>query len=576
MNHPSEAQLLLDVLFLEECMDNGTIPENIISFTTSESAKVRKLALLLCKLGGFCLDSKFSTDPTASIRSFYLSNLVIGSSSVKDIHLDAIIPHISDRNPSVRIAVLKSIRSLSLSPQTQNRLLPSLLHLINDTSSEVRLLFCKLLKKFKDLKTSLILGMLDKEKDGTLIYGAEDELVRIRLATVGAIRWFVREDTAAVLFDFLLDLLNDSQDVRLRCMRLLRKIIRKFPIKKKSHEVHWLVLSSGNQSLAFTSTLIGVLTHLEYANLEELKITFTQSLFHRFDTRTVLGILDGVVKRNVGLFSHGPVFSTDVQRQSYSIEYLCDLLLMSKGIEMVEEKVGDINALNSIIGGGECSELRELYDILYDCNTKNTINSEVKQVKVDESKGNSNGDCGYYDDITILERINNRMKAVRTITRIGKFIKEYFEKLGDVGIERGILGILIIPYKFRFSKRRLNSLCNKRNLNSSSSLTTAVKIMRLIIKMLIKCPEWMEMRDCGITVKRVLSGGDFPTEIWLKVRGDRKMKVVIEDIGMTGQLVFKLEDELKITVEENCKLIGYVAIEICAALVRVSAITEIL
>jgi len=411
--------------------------------------------------------------------------------------------------------------------------------------------------------------MLDKERDGTLIYGAEDELADVRLGTIAAIKCLVREDTAGVLFDFLFDILNDSQDVRLRCMKLLSRISRRFQIRKTGHDVQWLVLSTGSHQRGHqdqaAACLIRVLTHLGYESLDELKTAFTQSIFRRFDSRTVLGILDGVIRRNRGLFGAGPVFSSAEHRESHAIEYLSDLLLMSRGVlgeHSLEE--GDLRVLRSTMAEGECGELVELLGIF----------EEMRPGSVSE-----------------LGEMNRRLRGTRTVTSVGRFLKESLVRLEEEG---SFVSVWLIPYKFRFRKgdfERCVKHVNRRHMKHMNEVHTngvhmngrhtnrihVKHMMSLAVKLIkafIRHPSRMRIRECGVTVKRVAAGGDYPTEIWLKTRGRKGMKLVVEGEG--GRMVFGLEREMKITIEEQGKLWCYVGLKLKGRIERVSGISDLI
>ncbi|ELA41625.1 uncharacterized protein VICG_01373, partial [Vittaforma corneae ATCC 50505] len=233
-------------------------------------------------------------DPSATIRALMLAKC-------KDITV--LKQYIFDRTSEVRIAVLEALNQIALDEAAQNALLPSLLHLINDTSVKVRSLFCRILKKFSDIDSSYVLRMFDKEKEGTFIYAAEDESLEIRTELVSLFECLIRKDTASEVFKFVVDMLNDdSLDLRIKCMKLLSKISKNFRIKKETSDLFWLVLSTREQNVKMNKYLVQVLSNIYFTDILGVVSFFKEIIFKYFENRSVMSILKKIVGRNSKLF----------------------------------------------------------------------------------------------------------------------------------------------------------------------------------------------------------------------------------------------------------------------------------
>lgn len=578
----SEESLLLDILFLEDCLKNNHLPDNLDYYCKSESVKVRKLALLISlKMNVHLVEKYFSVaDPNAAIRALMLARC-------KDVSV--LKKYIFDRTPEVRIAVLQALGQVVLDKTSQNVLLPSLLHLINDTSVKVRSLFCKTLKKFSDIDSSYILRMFDKEKEGTFIYAAEDESLEIRTELLSLLECLIREDTASEVFKFVVDMLNDdSLALRIKCMKLLSKISKNFCIGRETSDLFWLVLSTREQNVKMNRHLVDVLSSIHFADISSVISLFKDIIFKNFENRTVMSILKRAIRRNSELFLNvlsveskycastnasadvpghenakrskvdSPfVFSSPEQRSNYKVEYLCDLLILHeigkiRSIEINDKIKKDMLALQAIMKKPEASKAEELSSIL----------------KILEDCDNAKPEA--------FEDVFNILRTMRTVSSVGKFLKDYFLNF----VNGDVKNILLIPYKFKFGRKKFKRMLKIHHVNFEDvDFGSTIAFIKEILKVFIRHPQCATIRECSFTVHQKESSPfqDFPTELWVEVQCSRicrEMKIVIQ--SGDDYLLFDIKKSMKIVVDcKDSKLKCYVGVVIGKDILKLTSETEI-
>lgn len=101
---------------------------------------------------------------------------------------------------------------ISVPSERQEQVLTKLGDYINDKDHTVRLEFTRALRAFPSLPAKFILKLFDKKNIGLFIFGAEDEMMEVRRELVLSIETFVGETTAGVVFEYLIDMLNDEAE----------------------------------------------------------------------------------------------------------------------------------------------------------------------------------------------------------------------------------------------------------------------------------------------------------------------------------------------------------------------------
>ncbi|KAM0680915.1 Integrator complex subunit 4 [Glugoides intestinalis] len=544
--------LMLNVTLLEACLVNGSMEHHsedwLDECITSQSSLIRKLAVQLTIKMGFEIPRKcIFNDPCASVRAIALERC-------RD--LVVLKEHIRDRNSNVKIAVLGSLSQITLGKTMQDILLPDLLPLMDDQDPRVRVQFCKILRMFSEADTSILFRMFDKEQEGTFIHGAEDESLEVRLALVSALEVLVCEGIATVTFNFLCDMLNDdSADMRLKAMRLLSVISRRFKIQKDTKELFWILLCLREKDEKLNKYLLRTITNLSFTDL-----SVVSSLFKYLEDKTVMKTVKKLVKRNKELFLEGLrermfLFSDVEQRQSYTIEYLVDLVILElniepdmtiksyikrnkdkceKNVEMIEKNMRDARRMMK-------SGKRVFQDEI------------VSIVKV----------LDRYDSLSeYYGGIKEPLKRIRTVTSVGKFIKESL--LGSFLPDEGQVEKKSFPsdeelvkirahlesirYRFRLDTRHLRQLSKGCDLNLKSIL----KYARLFGKGVLKSPGQIGMKNYNFSAycKSNLKTFALPREVLVEIETeeeDKDVKFILQ--SREDYLFFEIEKRQLITVD---------------------------
>lgn len=620
---------LFDILFLEYCLNNNIIPKNLEKFSKSESIKVRKLSLLIIqKYTTFSINSFFSiNDPSSDIRAIILKECT-------DISILKL--YVYDRNENVRLAVLEAFNKIDLDEETQNDVLSYLLHLINDTSFSVKLNFCKILKKFTKINSLIILRLLDKEKEGTFIFGIEDESVLIRKNVLDSLEYFIREDTKLFVLNFVISLINDdSIKIRIKSIKIIKKITKNFRIKLDCNNLYWLVLSNKEQNIIIRKYLVKILSNIHFDNILEIKDFFKENIFKNFENRNILKILNKIIDRNKQIFIEEKemfIFSNKNNRNNYEIEYLCDLLILNNKLILgkcnyLENGLNDnilINIVtndnrNDLTNNGTNGTLTNVDNtlsstqldkkILKDMNVFKTVLKRPEENKINEYKTiykifeNENIEI-------IIEQLNN----TRTITSFGRFIKNYFL------LEKNIKNILLVPFKFKFNRKKFNKLIlasqldftdnfdnnfksdnnnidsniNSNNINDNTltninsninsndfSSNNLKVLIRKILKMAIKRTKYGDVRECNFLVKLSQENTfnyDFPSEFWIEISSNKfykEMRFVIE--SENTKLLFEVDKsgKMKIMIDVSKVVKCYLGVLIKGEILRLTTETEV-
>ncbi|ELA41626.1 uncharacterized protein VICG_01374 [Vittaforma corneae ATCC 50505] len=230
------------------------------------------------------------------------------------------------------------------------------------------------------------------------------------------------------------------------------------------------------------------------------------------------------------------VFSSSEQRANYKVEYLCDLLILHevskiKSIKLSDKIRKDMLALQLIMKRPGISKSEELFNIL----------------KLLEEC------CGAKADI--FEGVSNGLKTIRTVSSVGKFLKDYFLNF----INDDVKNILLIPYKFKFDRMKFERMLKIHCINFEEvDFNSIIAFIKEILKVFIKHPQYANIRECTLTVhqKGNSSLQDFPVELWIEVQCTKiykEMKIVLQSDN--DYLLFDVKKKTKITVD--CKDGGF-------------------
>lgn len=540
------------VALLEDCLVNGYLShgseEWLEECIRSPSSLIRKLAIQLTIKMGLEIPGKcIFNDPSASVRA-----IVLGM--CRD--LEVLKEHARDRNSNVKIAVLGSLSRINLGKIEQNTLLPHLLPLMDDQDARVRVQFCRILRMFSEADSLLLLRMFDKEQEGTFIHGAEDESLEVRLALVSALEVLVCEEIASVSFSFLCDMLNeDSIEMRLKAMRLLSVISKRFSILKDTTDLFWILLCLREKNEKLVRYLLRTITNLKFTDL-----SIVSTLFKCLEDKTVLKTVKKIVKRNKEIFLEGLrdrmfLFSELEQRQRYSIEYLVDLLVLGLNIEpgMTIESYIDMNR-------DRCEKSVEMVE--KDMHSVRRMMKSGKKACQDELKGILKVLDRYDDASGYKEGIKVPLRRIRTVTSVGKFFKESllesfssgedFVEMksfpSDERLKQMRAQLESTKYRFRVQTRSLSKITGGYDLNIKSM----VRYARLLVKGVLKSPGEVRVKNYTFNVywKSSLQTKTLPREVLVEIEteeDDKDVKFILQ--SGDDYLFFEIERRQVITVD---------------------------
>lgn len=599
----AEHQTLSQILFLNECIKSGKIPEdipNFESFCTSGNSKIRQLALRICWSRTKLISRLFNIDdPSSSIRKVMVRN----SRSIQEIAV-----FFKDCNPEVKIAALKSILSLKLSEEEQNRYAMDFVALVNDREYEVRLLFAKCLKKFDSLQENILVKLFDKEDIGTLIYAAEEEYEDIRKEAMSSLPYILKEDVATVGFDFLIDVLgDDSLAVREIAMKSMYKICKKFTIKKDSGSLSSILNCLREMSPVLKKYLLKIIRILHYEEPSIINCLFNTKL----EDLEILKTIDEIVKRNRRIFEIAVlrsyyVFSTEEDRKTYRMKYLADLVILRKICKrnsiLVNEKTKmDWKMTDGLLKKNrtpilELEKVQEKIKVFIDrMRTDGITETLVEENKIKRTKhnvisnvSNNNNELDSVDNeldsanndlnsvyinlsqtsnkstILFTDVLQTEIRKLRLGTSFGKFLKGFISDLSN-----NQENIFLIPLKFctkkdlfkKLSKKYKISLDNKKHEVSLGCLGLIFELIETLKKnSKILCLKEYKF-ECPYVIRRT-KGCPIEFHVECAFENTNKNIFLVLESG-SSKLFYKIEPVVHIILDNYpSSFISYIACKV--------------
>lgn len=322
---PDECQAYHQMLYLEHCLRTAAAPAALHDFLASSSSRVRRLAQLVAEQQGIAVRSMLN-DPCSTIREAYLR---------KTECLDDLLRSINDENRFMRVRILRRIQAIAIPPERRMEVLQALAEYINDKDYPVRLEFARTLRVFRGLRPDFIAQLFDKKDLGLFIYGAEDEFYDVRETLVRSINTFVTPETIALIFDYLIDMLNDESDaVRRAVVHMLKRLSRRHALAVDDSQLSFILDSLEECDSCIKEGILGLIAHLRYRSIA---VYFQLLKQQSIADAVVLRCLRQLVQHNHQLFhdslpyiyKHSELIDESDAYDLYERGYLACLVVLS-------------------------------------------------------------------------------------------------------------------------------------------------------------------------------------------------------------------------------------------------------
>nr|AGE96433.1 hypothetical protein [Encephalitozoon cuniculi] len=295
------------VVYLENALCRGcpVCCEDIYGLLFHGNAKVRKISLLLyCRhFPDAVPPSSLQHDPSHLIRTIYLEH---GWGS----GVSSLAKHARDENLDVRKAAMCQLMRFSSDEKHKVKVLRSVCRGMRDRELSIRVFASKAIGEFRNLSDEIIQRLLSKqgasadyqELCGALVYGIEDEYAEVRRNTVASVYSLVTPGTASRTFDFIVDSLNDEDDVlRELCTFYLKMISVRYVLAIDKEIVRQICESLRERNVKVRANILDLLANLRYEDVEVFDI-LTAHMGVNVGFREVLRCIGRIASKNRRLF----------------------------------------------------------------------------------------------------------------------------------------------------------------------------------------------------------------------------------------------------------------------------------
>lgn len=458
-------------------------------------------------------------------------------------HITTILEMINDANSKIKLEILKLIlRSKDLSAILQNLIFNKISHLANDKDYGVRLLFYSVLSKLNLLDEKTSIHLFDKENVGTYIYAIEDELPVIRKKALKSLKTTTNLSNLRVVAEFLVDALNDdSEVVRLCCLRIFCFLLKKFKTAKYKmldSNIKTIFFSLSEKNVKFKNLILKILKFVKIKNINILNLFVNSNL----SNLEVTGCINYIIKKNSKIFLKAilkyPYLISKKEDKIDSIPFLIDKLiqryfLKSRKITFTSKIIKDIEDFD------RCNE--EHLDILHLFNEIQSFsdpNSFLKDTDTGLEKYSSNK-IHDYNDLFVGE---NSHPSLENFLRNAIF--NYFALF------------YLLPYVFNFDLGLFCKILNAFKRNEISKIDFILKLLKIIIRN----PRFSTKKEYPIIISReIRTNEDLPFCFFIECLFEiqcNKIFILLVD-GNNNILEYNIKKKMKIVLDNDLQRIQY-------------------